>query len=234
MAIQLDEGGDPLAQHSLSARELKEVLAAERTGKPLLVFRNPKAGLGLFLLDSGGQALTVGRRSEMDLPIAWDSEVSGLHAELQGLGDEWTIVDDGLSRNGTYVNGQRVSGRQRLRDGDRIRIGRTILAYSHTRSVPVEETTPAGDASGLQQLTDPQRRVLIALCRPYRDAGSYATPASNPQIASEVFLSVDTVKANLRTLFNRFGLAELPQNQKRARLAEMALEFGIISQRDLA
>jgi len=234
MSIQLDEGGDPLAQHSLSARELKQLLAAERTGSPLLAFREPQASLGLFVLGPGEQPRTVGRRSEMDVSIPWDSEVSGLHAELQVHGEEWTIVDDGLSRNGTYVNGQRVSGRQRLRDGDQIRVGRTILAYRHPHSAPVEETTPAGDASGLQQLTDTQRQVLVALCRPYRDAGSYATPASNPQIASEVFLSVDTVKAQLRTLFNRFGLADLPQNQKRARLAEMALEFGVISQRDLA
>ena len=82
------------------------------------------------------------------------------------------------------------------------------------------------------QLTDTQRRVLIALCRPYRDGG-FATPATNQEIAAEVFLSVDAVKMHLRTLFGRFALGELPQNQKRARLAECALQSGMISHRDL-
>jgi len=233
MPVQLDKGGDPFAPHSLSATELKELLAVERAGKPFLAFRDQDGSLGLFATGHGGQTRTVGRRAEMDLSIPWDSEVSGLHAELQGLGQEWTIVDDGLSRNGTYLNGQRISGRQRLRDGDRIRIGRTILVYRDALATPVQETVPAGDTLVLLPLTDTQRRVLIALCRPYRDSASYTTPATNQQIASEVFLSIDAVKMHLRNLFSRFELSELPQNQKRARLAECALEFGVISQRDL-
>jgi FHA domain len=229
-------GGDPVAAHSLSPRELKDVLAAERAGKPFLAYRDQRGLLGIFLIGRGGQTRTVGRRAEMDLPIPWDSEVSGLHAELQGLGGEWTIVDDGLSRNGTYVNGERVSGRQRLRDGDRIRIGRTILAYNPAcpTSARDTETVTAGDEPARQRLSDTQRRVLIALCRPYHDGGSFATPATNQQIAAEVCLSVDAVKMNLRNLFAKFELAELPQNQKRARLAECVLQFGIISPRDLA
>jgi DNA-binding NarL/FixJ family response regulator len=78
-----------------------------------------------------------------------------------------------------------------------------------------------------------QRQVLLALCRPYRD-GNFATPATNQDIASEVFLSVDAVKMHLRTLFAKFELADLPQNQKRASLAEQALQSGVISHRDLA
>ena len=38
---------------------------------------------------------------------------------------------------------------------------------------------------------------------------------------------------HLRTLFARFELSELPQNRKRARLAELALEFGLVSRREL-
>jgi predicted ArsR family transcriptional regulator len=91
----------------------------------------------------------------------------------------------------------------------------------------------AGEVAALPRLTDTQRKVLIALCRPYRDGGSFATPASNQQIAGEVFLSVDAVKMHLRNLFAKFDLGELPQNQKRARLAECALQLGLISQRDL-
>lgn len=135
----------------------------------------------------------------MDLAISWDSEVSGLHAELQGRGGEWTLIDDGLSTNGTYVNDRRINGRQRLRDGDRIRVGHTVLAYRTATSSPVEKTDAAAQGPAVQPLTDTQRRVLIAPCRPYREGKSFATPATNQQIADEAFLSVDAVKLHLRT-----------------------------------
>jgi hypothetical protein len=232
-ARTLDNDGDPLAAHSHSPTELKKLLEAERHGEPFLALRDADGNLLLFAPGHGASALTVGRRPEMDLPIAWDREVSGLHAELQGLGGEWTIVDDGLSTNGTYVNGQRVSGRQRLRDGDRIRVGRTILAYRAGGAAAVQETHTAGDAASALSLTETQRRVLIALCRPFHDRGSFAAPASNQQIAEELYLSVDAVKMHLSRLFATFELAEVPQNQKRARLAECVLQYGVISERDL-
>jgi DNA-binding NarL/FixJ family response regulator len=71
----------------------------------------------------------------------------------------------------------------------------------------------------------------VALCRPLNDASS-AVPATNRQIAEEVFLSVDAVKAHLRILFERFGLGGLPQNEKRARLAQAALAAGAVTPRD--
>jgi FHA domain-containing protein len=230
---KLDNDGDPLAAHSHSPSDLKELLAVERTGKPFLVFRDQDGRLGFFAPGKGGRALTVGRRPQTDLPIAWDAEVSGVHAELQGLGGEWTLVDDGLSRNGTYVNGQRVGGRQRLRDGDRIRIGRTILVYKAGTGDAVVRETTTGDANATLELTDTQRNVLIALCRPFQDRGSFAAPASNQQIADELFLSVDAVKMHLSRLFAAFELADVAQNQKRARLAECVLQYGVISERDL-
>jgi hypothetical protein len=47
-----------------------------------------------------------------------------------------------------------------------------------------------------------------------------------------VHLSVDAVKAHLRVVFDRLGLDDLPQNQKRARLAALALVNGLVRQRD--
>src|SRR5947208_1414271 len=116
MSSQALAQADPLARHTLAPRELKELMAAERRGQPFLAYRDGQGELRMFpVRDRSG---TIGRRAEMDLAIPWDGEVSGLHAELQVLGSEWTIVDDGLSTNGTFVNGLRVNGRQRLRDGD--------------------------------------------------------------------------------------------------------------------
>ena len=80
-------------------------------------------------------------------------------------------------------------------------------------------------------VTPVQRQILVALCRPVRDS-PFGTPAPNRAIAEELHLSVDAVKSHLRTLFERFGLADLPQNQKRARLAALALLQGIVTVRD--
>jgi pSer/pThr/pTyr-binding forkhead associated (FHA) protein len=230
---QLDKEKDPLAPYSLSPGELKELLAAEREGKPFLAFRDQAGRLSLFGVGHAEQSHTLGRRPEMNLSIPWDSSVSGLHAELQGRGGEWSILDDGLSTNGTYVDGQRVSGRRRLRDGDRVRIGHTILAYRAGGVAPVQETVATVGEPVRQELTATQRRVLVALCRPLRDGSEFTTPATNQQIAEELFLSVDAVKMHLRTLFAKFELTELAQNEKRSRLAECVLQFGVISQRDL-
>jgi hypothetical protein len=221
----------PLASHAASPAELQERLRAERAGAPFLVLRDGSGTQRLLRLD--GDRLSVGRADNNDVPLSWDTEVSRLHAELERIAGEWTIVDDGLSRNGTYVNGARISGRVRLRDGDVIRVGRTTLGYRLPDAEDSQEcTVVATESLTLADLPATQRRVLVALARPYKH-GEYATPATNQQIADELYLSVDAVKAHLRSLFQRFGIEHLPQNQKRSRLVAEAFQRGIVTQRDL-
>jgi DNA-binding NarL/FixJ family response regulator len=93
-------------------------------------------------------------------------------------------------------------------------------------------TVAAGSRAELPSLSATQRSVLVALCRPYKDT-ELATPATNQQIADELYLSVDAVKAHLRTLFGYFGVEHLPQNQKRSYLAMRALQDGVVARRDL-
>ena len=80
-------------------------------------------------------------------------------------------------------------------------------------------------------LSESQRKVLVALCRPLKDS-AYAAPATNKEIADEVHLSVDAVKAHLRVLFERFGLDALPQNQKRAHWRRRRWSTGWSSQHE--
>jgi len=222
---------DPLAPHSLSASELKGLLAAERMGLPLLAYRDGAGELRIIEVAVSDRPLSIGRRQEMDVALPWDAEVSGFHAELQCTGGEVTITDDGLSKNGTFVNQQRVVGRLRLRNRDRVRIGRTVLAY---RSVsPVQTTAAASEAPELLRVTETQRGILVALCRPMGHDGAVPVTATNQQIGEEVHLSIDAVKMHLRKLFAAAGLSDLPQNQKRARLAEYALRLGIVTPRDI-
>lgn len=221
----------PLAAHAASPAELQERLRAERDGAPFLVLRDGAGRQRLLRLD--GDRLSIGRAESNGVPLPWDTEVSRLHAELERIAGEWTLIDDGLSRNGTFVNGTRVSGRARLRDGDVIRLGQTTLGYRRPDAEEtVERTVVAGEPVSIGDLPPTQRAVLVALARPYKGA-EFATPATNQEIAAELHLSVDAVKAHLRSLFQKFGIEALPQNQKRSRLVAEALQRGLVTQRDL-
>ncbi|MEV6274358.1 FHA domain-containing protein [Nocardia sp. NPDC051832] len=187
-----------------------------------------------FMLAPEQQRITIGRSVHADLSMPWDAEVSRLHAAVEYLGAHWTIVDDGLSRNGTFVNGDRLAGRRRLMAGDKIRVGSSMVEFRHYGAVADDPTrTATATMPTLRSLTDTQRSVLVALCRPYKNGAGFATPASNQQIAEELFLSVDAIKTHLRVLFAKFGVENLPQNQKRVRLAALAMQSGLISDRDL-
>jgi pSer/pThr/pTyr-binding forkhead associated (FHA) protein len=222
----------PDAAHTASPTELQDRLDAEREGLPFLLYRDQQ-GQRIATLNPDAGRVTLGRGDEVDVRLAGDEQVSALHAELERIGGEWTVADDGLSRNGTYLNGERIAGRRRLRDRDALRLGETVVVFRDPGAVRSGETAAAPDAPPVERLTETQRRILIALCRPFREGSAYAVPATNQQIADEVFLSVDAVKGHLRTLFESFAVGDLPQNQKRARLAELALKSGLISIREL-
>ena len=222
----------PLGPHLSTPAELKSRIEAERRGAQFLVYRDAAGRQVLVELDARRNRFTVGRRADTDLALDWDGEVSRLHAQFESVGQEWTLVDEGLSRNGSFVNGHRITGRQRLRDGDRLCFGTTLVLYrapSHSES---ESTEIAARGSGQVLLSPAQRQVLVALCRPL-GTSAFESPSTNKQIADELHLSVDAVKAHLRVLFERFELQELPQNQKRARLAATALVNGVVAPHEL-
>jgi hypothetical protein len=216
-----------------SISELKARTEAERAGQPFLLYRDRDDRQQLFTFEAGLTQASVGRRSSADLILEWDEQVSRLHAQFDRVEEDWTVVDDGLSRNGTFVNGERLSGRRRLSDGDTLRFGATTMTF---RSPLVEQqagTAVASEFPAAVDLSTTQRRVLVALCRPYKDGTAFGSPATNQQIAAELFLSVDAVKTHLRVLFAKFAIEQLPQNQKRMRLVERAFYSGLISERDL-
>jgi pSer/pThr/pTyr-binding forkhead associated (FHA) protein len=226
-------GDSPVTPHAATATELKAQIEAERDGLPFLIFRDGESKHRLFVLDEEHEHVTLGRRTSADVALSWDSEVSRLHAELVRMGVEWTLSDDGLSLNGSFVNGQPVRGNRRLRDGDAIRVGATVLVFRNPRDQESNATKPSSDLLRVVSLTEAQRRVLVALCRPFKDSAVFVTPPTNEQIAGELFLSVDAVKKHLRALFEKFGVAHLPQNEKRARLVERAFAGGFISDSEL-
>jgi hypothetical protein len=99
--------------------------AARQRALRLVVQRSPSLETGDAVpLDSA--PLTVGRGGQNDLVLAGDQFASARHARVEVRGDAvW--VQDLDSTNGTYVNGERVVGAQRLEPGDVLRVGETDL-----------------------------------------------------------------------------------------------------------
>ena len=93
----------------------------------LVVVRSQAVSVGQAF-EPGPVPLTFGRADDNVVPLPGDDYASGHHARVEsGLDGTW-VVDLG-STNGTYVNGERVDGRRRLHEGDRLQIGDTELEY---------------------------------------------------------------------------------------------------------
>lgn len=217
--------------HSLSPSERAALVTAEHEGGAFLAYRDGRDDLRIVPLRPD-RRLTIGRAADNDVVIDGDPRVSRVHAVLECIGGSWALQDDGLSRNGSFVGGERVLRLRRVVDDDVLRIGGTSILFRCPASAA--ESTLATSAASAARLTEAERRVLVALCRPLLEPGTAAAPASNREIADELVLSLSGVKSHLRSLAAKLGVADLPQNRKRAQLARRALETGLVTTRDLA
>ena len=223
---------EPFSPHGSTPAELQARIAAERVGDPFLAYRDSEGVQIILGLGAGIERATIGRHPGSDVALTSDSMVSRLHAVLERVGGAWTVSDDGLSQNGTWIGQARLTGQRRLENGDVLRIGRSHIAFCDpTSQVGASSTLLAGDLQSAIELTANQKRVLVALCRPL--TGDSAHPATNQEIADELGYSVAAVKTHLRTLARKFAIGDLPQNQKRLQLAERARRFGVVTDRDL-
>lgn len=78
--------------------------------------------------DAGPVPATIGRAADNLIALGKDDFASGHHARIESQRDGVWIIDLG-STNGTFVNGERVEGRRRLREGDLVQIGDTELRF---------------------------------------------------------------------------------------------------------
>ena len=222
----------PLDAHHATPAELRERIAVERRGQPFLVYRD-ETGAQRILELAQRERLSVGRSPECDVALTWDAEVSRLHAELERVGDEWVAVDDGLSSNGTFIANERLTGRRRLRDGDILRVGAVAIAFRRPTVAALERTRLSAQRRTAATITPAQQRVLVALCRPFKGGATDASPATNPQIADELVLSVAAVKTHLRAICRAFEIDDLPQQEKRRKLVAVAFATGLVRDQDL-
>lgn len=213
-----------------SPEEQQRFGEAAAAGFPFLMWQDHDGSPRIFVLGADG-CLTIGRRASCDVVLE-DDLVSRVHAALEPIAGDWALRDDGISRNGTFVNGEQIVSR-RLADGDRLCFGRTEMTYRRPPRKGSVLTVSASSLSETRALTDVQRAVLTALARPHRRDTPLAVPASNGAIAKEVGLSLDAVKGHLDVLCRRFEIAEPTSAQRRVRLVECAWRWGLIAESDL-
>jgi hypothetical protein len=170
--------------------------------------------------------LTVGSDPSSDL-VADRHGLSRVHCAFERYGEAWSVRDLG-SRNGTFVNGDRVVGERALHAGDEIMLGNLRITFHSldTGSRPTE---------GLQQppaLTQRERDVLVALCRPLLDGDAFTEPATIKAIAAELVVTEAAVKQHIARLYEKFGVEESGE-RRRVRLANAALARGAVKVGDL-
>jgi pSer/pThr/pTyr-binding forkhead associated (FHA) protein len=184
---------------------------------------------GRELVPLTGDRVTLGKASTNAVALDHDPTVSRLHAILENHGPAWSIRDVG-SRNGTYVNGEKIAGERVLRSGDEVRIGKSRLVYLQARQSgdPVEEATIVPDAAQLPpRLTRREVDVLMVLCRPLVSDDVFPEPASVRRMAGELYVTEAAVKQHLQNLYDKFAIPS--EGDRRVRLANEALRRGAVT-----
>jgi pSer/pThr/pTyr-binding forkhead associated (FHA) protein len=93
----------------------------------LVVVASPSLRPGQ-VFETGPVPLTIGRSTGNEAALTGDDFASARHARVESQRDGVWILDLG-STNGTFVNGEKMDGRHRLREGDVVRIGQTELRF---------------------------------------------------------------------------------------------------------
>ena len=208
-AGEADRGrDDPSARstgpHASTPAELKQRLEAERRGTPFLLFRDEGGHQQIVELDDGAPRVTIGRRPENDIALRVGR--GGLARARPARAGRPRLVADRRRDLAQRLLRQRRAARPPAPPARR----RPALLRRDARAVP--RAGPRGVALDRRRLASARPTIPLtetasarcssrsaARCR----ARAYAAPATNREIAAEVHLSVDAVKAHLRVVFER-------------------------------
>jgi hypothetical protein len=119
---------------------------------------------------SSGQPLTIGRASSNRLALPHQEGVSEHHAVVRFSARHGWLVCDWQSRDGTYLEGQRIQRCRPLGDGDEIQLGRRgpVLVF-RLAEVSEAEALPPGTTAAAAAAATP---VAVAVSRPAGGAGA--------------------------------------------------------------
>ena len=179
----------------------------------MLVIQGPDKGRRIRMAE--GRPVLFGRASET-LGLT-DYTVSRRHAQLRPSGRGWEL-EDLKSANGTYLNGKRLERPARLRDGDQIRMGATLMVWDGSEGkVPGAAGGAARISADLLDLdagSDGAHAAIIGSVASGDDSMILATPAAAEAVRSWRVIS---------TLLNAVGAA-LSTDQLAHRVLDVVFE----------
>ncbi|ORB28009.1 FHA domain-containing protein [Mycolicibacterium parafortuitum] len=185
---------------------------------------------GRELVPLAGQRVTLGKAAGNTVALEHDDTVSRLHAVFENLGAAWSIRDMG-SRNGTYLNGEKITAERVLHSGDEVRVGKSRLIFWMVRDPAGgcrdEETVTAQPVEAPPRLTPRELDVLVVLCRPLVSDDPFPEPASVRAMAGELYVTEAAVKQHLQNLYDKFAVPA--EGDRRVRLANEALRRGAVT-----
>jgi two-component system, NtrC family, sensor kinase len=136
----------------------------------LYVLQGPDKGRRFDL--PGDESINLGRSSEY-VPLT-DLTVSRRHAHLEHTRDGWFLHDDGAS-NGVFINGVKIDRRGKVKVGDQIRLGSTLLVFgspnnevtvSTNTDVDVRNISKPGDSAIISTVPSSDDSVILAAPEP--------------------------------------------------------------------
>ena len=143
-----------------------------------------------------GEPLTIGRSREADIPLL-DDKVSRAHCGIR-LSDGEFYLKDLKSRNGVFVNGQRVEDTIKLKPGDRIQIGSTLFVFEEAST---KENAAKGLASVQGDMDDGKgyTTILKEIVEDIAPAAAEEKPAAAPKPTSgrpSIKISAPTIRTS--------------------------------------
>ncbi|HNX45814.1 MAG TPA: FHA domain-containing protein [Anaerolineaceae bacterium] len=105
--------------------------------------------------------VVIGRDAGSDIVVA-DRQVSRRHARVEITG-QGAILEDLGSKNGTFLNGQKVEGRVRLSEGDEIGIAfvQSFIFLTSDATLPLADLPPEMAYAFKLRLDENSRRVWV-------------------------------------------------------------------------
>ncbi|MFI5729147.1 FHA domain-containing protein [Kribbella sp. NPDC051587] len=127
-------------------------------------------------LPAPAEEITLGRAANADVRLPADDQISRIHARLTRTGATWTLHD--ASRNGTGLNGRRLTESTPLTDGDQIHIGRSVLTFHATPAAP--GGPPAATPSSSVGTTPPASAPASSTAATPPNSAGTPPPAGSP------------------------------------------------------
>ncbi len=183
-----------------------------------MVTAGTAAGRRLTLRDE----LVIGRTVSGEGRLSDDHELSRRHARVARDASGQLTIEDLGSANGTFVNGERVGGRQVLKVGDSVQIGSTTLQLTHVGRAPAPPAPATPLAAPATPLAAPATPLAAAAKRPHAPA---APAADREGLTSELPLGSIFAGCRIEEVISHGDMAVVYRAEELALQRRVALKL---------